>query len=167
MTVTKEEKCFDKLWLQATINALFKADITCDTLNLLYIKNKNAQIAVKVNGNLTKSILVKEVVMQGNLWAGLKCSTRMDKLNKFMLREEHLKYFYMRYTNITIGVLGMVDDTLSISNCGTISEIPYGPYTIQIGLQLRESILVIGMLFNTEAFSSITNKELVRMEQVD
>jgi hypothetical protein len=50
---------------------------------------------------------------------------------------------------------------------GTISEIPYGPYRIQIGLQLRESILVNGMLFNSEAWSAISNKELVRMEQVD
>ena len=120
-----------------------------------------------MNGNLTKRIYVKVVVMQGNLWAGLKCSTTMDKLNKVMLQEDHLKYFYMQDTNITIGVLGMVDDTLSISNCGTISEIPYGPYKIQIGLQVRESILVNGMLFNTKACSSITNKELVRMEQVD
>ena len=257
ITMTDVEKCFDKLWLQATINALFEAGLTCDTLNLLYIENEYAQIAVKVNGNLTKRINVKEVVMQGSVWGGLKCSTIMDKLNKVLLQEEHLKYFYMQDTNIPIGVLGMIDDTLSISKCGTeavhknavinsfienqkltlsidksvaihvgntrkceercprlyvhdqpmkvarstrylgdnisetgnvkltvearrnigwgkvnqilgtISEIPYGPYRVQIGLQLRESILVNGMLFNSEAWSSISNKELVRMEQVD
>ena len=46
MTVTDVKKCFDKLWLQATINALFEADLTCDTLNIWYIENANAQIAV-------------------------------------------------------------------------------------------------------------------------
>ena len=40
-------------------------------------------------------------------------------------------------------------------------------YRVQIGLQLRESILVNGMLYNSEAWSSISNKELVRIEQVD
>ena len=37
--VNDVEKCFNKLWLQATINALFEAGLTSDTLNLLYIKN--------------------------------------------------------------------------------------------------------------------------------
>ena len=40
------EKCFDKLWLQSCINSLYEAGITNDYLNLLYIENKNAQIAV-------------------------------------------------------------------------------------------------------------------------
>jgi hypothetical protein len=50
---------------------------------------------------------------------------------------------------------------------GVISEIPHGPFRIQIGLQLRESILVNGMLFNAEAWSAISDRELLRMEQVD
>ena len=44
------EKCFDKLWLEATTNALFDAGLQHDMLNLLYIENKNAKVAVKVNG---------------------------------------------------------------------------------------------------------------------
>ena len=257
IAVTDVEKCFDKLWLPSTINALYEAGLTCDILNLLYIENKTAQIAVKVNGNITRRIRVKDVVMQGSVWGGLKCSTTLDKLNKTLLQEEHLKYYYMKDPNIPIGVLGMVDDTLSISNCGkeaiqknavvnsfienqkltlsatksvvlhvgnskkceelcpklfvhdnemktarstkylgdtltdignvretietrrsigwgkmnqilaTISEIPYGPFRIRIGLQLREAVLVNGMLYNSEAWSAVTNKELVRMEQVD
>ena len=257
ISVTDVAKCFDKLWLQSTINALYEAGLTCNTLNLLYIENKNAQIAVKVNGNLTRRIKIQDVVMQGSVWGGLKCTTTMDKLNKSLLQEGHLKYYYMQDQNIPIGVLGMVDDTLSISKCGkdaiqknavinsfienqkltlstkksvvlhvgnnrkcdgmcpklfvhdkqmktarstkylgdtisdmgnvketvetrrnigwgkvnqilgTISEIPYGPFRIQIGLQLRESVLVNGMLVNSEAWSAISEKELVRMEQVD
>ena len=40
-------KCFDKLWLQACINSLYEAGLNIDPLNLLYIENRNAQIAVK------------------------------------------------------------------------------------------------------------------------
>ena len=48
------EKCFAKLWLQACINALYDAGIDNDHLNLLYIENKNAKIAVKVNGMVSE-----------------------------------------------------------------------------------------------------------------
>ena len=44
--ITDIEKCFDKMWLQAAINALYEAGITNDTLNLLYLENKTAQIAI-------------------------------------------------------------------------------------------------------------------------
>ena len=97
---------------------MYEAGITCDILNLLYLENKTAQIAVKVNGNITKRISIKEVVIQGSVWGGIKCTTTMDKLKKSLLQEEHLRYCYMQDPNIPIGVLGMVDDTLSISNCG-------------------------------------------------
>ena len=40
-------KCFDKLWLQACVNSLYEAGIDNDLLNLFYIENKHAQIAVK------------------------------------------------------------------------------------------------------------------------
>ena len=50
---------------------------------------------------------------------------------------------------------------------GLLSEIPSAKYRTQIGLQLRETKLVNGMLFNTEAWSSISDRELLRMEQAD
>ena len=116
--VTDIEKCFDKMWLQATINALYEAGITNDTLNILYLENKTAQIAIKVNNKLTKRIPVRDVIMQGSVWGSIQCTTMLDKLNKVMLKEDHLKYLYRNDPNIPIGVLGMVDDTLTIANCG-------------------------------------------------
>ena len=56
--------------------------------------------------------------MQGSVWGSIKCTTTMDKLNKVMLKEDHLKYFYRNDQDIPIGVLGMVDDQLDISECG-------------------------------------------------
>ena len=108
-------KCFDKLWLQSSINALYEAGIKNDTLNLLYLENENADIAIKVNNKLTERIHVKDVIMQGSVWGSIKCTTMMDKLNKSMMVEDTLKYHYKNDQNIPIGVLGMVDDTLTIS----------------------------------------------------
>ena len=67
ISVTDVKKCFDKLWLQSTINALYEAGLTNNTLNILYAENKNAEIAIKINGKLTKRVSVKDVVMQGSV----------------------------------------------------------------------------------------------------
>ena len=62
--VIDAEKCFDKLWLQNCINAIYDAGITNEYLNILYIENRNASIAVKVNNTLSTRINVTDVVMQ-------------------------------------------------------------------------------------------------------
>jgi hypothetical protein len=116
--VMDAEKCFDKLWLQSCINAIHEAGITNDHLKLLYIENKRAQIAVKINNKLSSRILVEDVVMQGSVWGSLKCTTTMDTLNKISLSDVSLQYKYKGDANIPIGILGMVDDTLGISLCG-------------------------------------------------
>ena len=112
------EKCFDRMWLQETINSLYEAGLTNDKLNLLYLENKNAQIAIKVNNTLTRRFPVKDVILQGSVWGSLKCTTSMDTINKFMLKNDQLKYHYRNDTKIPIGVLSMVDDQLLIAECG-------------------------------------------------
>ena len=114
-------KCFDKLWLEASINSLYEAGLKCDILNLLFRENENAGIAVKVNNSLTSRTNVKKVVMQESVWGGLKCTTSMDKLNKLILTNNTLMYKYRGDQDIGIGVLGMIDDNLGISDCGNNS----------------------------------------------
>ena len=45
----------------------------------------------------------------------------MDKMNKIAMADESLHYRYKQDSNIPIGVLGMIDDTLAISECGSDS----------------------------------------------
>ena len=181
----------------------------------------------------------------------------MDKLNKAMLKEDVLKYHYKNDLDIPIGVLGMVDDTLDIAECGNqsikknavlnsfienqrlelsedkssvihigksnkckdkcptlkvhqsdmktststkylgdiisskggchetiekrrsegwgrvseimglISEVTTTNFRTQIGLKLRETKLCNGSLHNGEAWSSIYDRDMSRLEQVD
>ena len=116
--VTDVKTCFDKLWLQSSINKLYENGLNNDMLNLLYIENKNVQIAVKVNGGLTKRVNVKDIELQGSVWAGLKCTSVMDNLNKTVMADESLQYYYKEDKDIPIGVRGMIDDTLGVSKCG-------------------------------------------------
>ena len=52
---------------------------------------------------------------------GLKCTTLMDTMNKIMLPQDNLTYKYKGDQSIKIGVLGMVDDNIAISQCGVNS----------------------------------------------
>ena len=112
-------KCFDKLWLEETTNALYEAGLQTDMLNLLYLENRRSKVAIKINGNLTNRVAVSHVELQGSVWGSLKCTTAMDQLNKIILPQDELTYKYKGDNNISIGVLGMVDDNLAISQCGT------------------------------------------------
>ena len=62
---------------------------------------------------------MKDVELQGSVWGSLKCTVSMDKVNKVMLADADLSYKYRGDSNIKLGVLGMIDDTLAISKCGT------------------------------------------------
>ena len=101
------------------LHSLYEAGVTNDKLNLPYIENKQAQMAVKINNQLTMRVSIKDIVMQGSVWGSLKCTNNMDKLNKMSLADESLQYKYKGDPNIPIGVLGFVDDTLGVSECGS------------------------------------------------
>ena len=139
-------KCFDKLWLEETTNALYEAGLKTDMLNLLYMENKRAKVAIKVNGNLTDRISVKNVELQGSVWGSLKCTASMDQLNKIILPQDELTYKYKGDPDISIGVLGMVDDNLAIALCGTSSV-------------LKNS--VINSFFETQRLSLSEEKSVV------
>ena len=62
------EKCFDALWMEECINDLYEAGLDNDKLNLLYIENQNAQVAVKTTKGVSKRIDIRNIVMQGSVW---------------------------------------------------------------------------------------------------
>ena len=115
------ETCFDKLCLEACINSLCENGLRDDRLNILYLENETANIAVKYNNKLSQRTTVNNVVIQGSVWGGIKCTTQMDTLNKNMKNKDSLQYKYHNNPNITLGVLGMIDDTLVAAECGANS----------------------------------------------
>ena len=57
---------------------------------------------------------------------------------------------------------GIVAEILAI-----LEDIPLGRYKIEIGLMLRQSMLLNGILFNSEAWHAITEKDIKALENVD
>ena len=93
-----------------TTNELYKAGMTNNQLNLLFIENRNAKVAIKVNNQITRRVNMSNLELQGSVWGNLKCTVSMDKVNKVMLAEDDLTYHYRGDTDIKL--LGMIDDTL-------------------------------------------------------
>ena len=92
--VTDVQTCFDKLWLENCINALYENNLKNDMLNLLYLENRNAQVAVKFNNKVSRRINVPNVEIQGSVWSSLKCTSVMDTLNKKVMDNKNIQYFY-------------------------------------------------------------------------
>ena len=57
---------------------------------------------------------------------------------------------------------GLVAEILAI-----LAEIPLGKYKMEIGLHLRQGMLLNGMLFNSEVWHGISDEEINMLEKVD
>ena len=85
-------KCFDSLWLSECLNDLFDAGLTNDKLSLLFLENSNAQVAAKSASGISRRIPIRNIIMQGTVWANLCCTVLMDKLGKIMYKQPELMY---------------------------------------------------------------------------
>ena len=112
-------KCFDSLWVEECINDMFDAGVQNDKLNVLYMLNQNAQVAVKNSSGLTQRETISNIIMQGTVWGGIFCTTTMDKLGKIKYDNPELLYNYKN--SVGIPALEMVDDILYIQKCGVDS----------------------------------------------
>ena len=48
-----------------------------------------------------------------------------------------------------------------------ISEVPLGRYKLEIGLQLRQAMFLNGLLYNSEAWHSVTQEDVTALEKLD
>ena len=112
-------KCFESLWLSDCINDLYDAGLKNDKLVLLYESNRNANIAIQTSSGTTDRFSISNIVMQGTVWGGLKCTTTMDGLPKQILQDAQSMYKYRG--EVSIPPLEMVDDVITAVECGSKS----------------------------------------------
>ena len=109
-------KCFYNLWLHECIKDMWEAGLQNNKLNLLFLSNTSARIAIKTSSGTTERITITNSVMQGTVWGGLFCTCTTDKLGKEMYAKPELMYKYRGSVNVP--PLEMVDDIVSITECG-------------------------------------------------
>ena len=91
-----------------------------DNLVLLLKMNQNAKVAVKTPLGMTERITINNIIMQGTVWGSFISTNTMDKLPKKLYQNSHLLYKYKG--EVTVPPLEMVDDILTVQNCGMASE---------------------------------------------
>ena len=101
------------------INDLFNAGIKDDKLALIYKANEVNQVSVKTPFGITDREVVEKIVLQGEVFGPLLCSVQVDSFGKECIEEG--KHLYTYKESIFIPPLAMIDDLLSISECGTQS----------------------------------------------
>ena len=109
------EQTFDSLWLDEVVNELFEAGFNNDKLNLLFLENSSAHVAVKTSSGISRREVIRKLIMQGTIWGGLCCTVLIDKLGKFVYSRPELMHLYKG--QVPVPPLQMVDDVLCISNC--------------------------------------------------
>ena len=115
------DKCHDSLWLHEVVNDLYDAGLTNDKLALLFLENSSAQVAVKGSSGISRRICIRNIIMQGTVWANLCCTVLMDKLGKIMYNKPDLMYKYKG--TVSVPSLQMVDDIMVLGKCNSLQTV--------------------------------------------
>ena len=95
---------------------MYSGGLKDDKLNLIQNANSLVKIAVKTPVGKTESGSISNVVLQGDVFGPMLCSKQVDTFAKECLEDK--KYLYMYKGEVEIPPLSMVDDVISISECG-------------------------------------------------
>ena len=116
LTVMDYRQMFDAEDVFISLNALYEAGVKDDILALIYESNRETVVSVKTPNGITKSGIIRNKIMQGDVLGPLVSSNMVDKhVGKVAIETGN---FYTYKNKVTIPPLAMVDDTLGISLCG-------------------------------------------------
>ena len=115
---------------------------------LLYNANSIVNVAVKTPVGKTETEDIKNVVLQGDVFAPLLCSKQVDTIGQECLLEN--KYTYKYKGEVDIPPLSMVDDLICVSECGiqtsmmnSYINVKTNSKKLQFGVEnVRKSMLV-------------------------
>ena len=113
------QKCFDTMWAQEAVNDAYDFGFQNNKLPLVHLANESAQIAVKSSTGISERTTISNSIMQGTVWAGMLCTSTMDKLGKIVYKNPTMAYKYR--DKVVVPPLEMVDDVLTVSKCGATS----------------------------------------------
>ena len=116
MTILDYKQMFDSECLFECMNDVYEAGVRDDIFALLSEANRKSEVAVMTPNGLSRRETFEDIVMQGDVLAPLISSLQVDTMGKECLSEN--KHIYMFKDSVPVGPLGMVDDLLTISECG-------------------------------------------------
>ena len=102
------EKCFDSLWLEDCINAMWRNGIQDDTLYLVYLMNSKAHVTVKTPFADFDPFITTDLVKQGTCLGPI--------LHNCSLSDICTEGTYFSYGSVKIKSLEFVDDIADLNS---------------------------------------------------
>ena len=112
-------KCFDAMWHQETMNDLWDVGVQDDKFALISEMNTRCQIAIKTPVGISERVTTEQIEMQGTVVGPIKCTVQIDTLGRDCYRDMEVLFLYKNM--VYVPPLGMIDDIISFSECGTES----------------------------------------------
>ena len=98
------------------MNDLYEAGVKDNIFSLIYESNRRSYVAVHTPHGISRRESFEDLVIQGDVLAPLISSLQVDTIGKECI--ENKKHLYYFKNIIPIPPLGMIDDLLTISECG-------------------------------------------------
>ena len=124
------KQMFDSMVLSETLSDMHSVGVKDDSLVLIESLNTNIAMSVNTPYEETETIVLPSVVAQGDLMSPLLASVQVDRIAKNQIIDEHerelidgstILYKYMG--EVVIPILGMMDDTATVTEAGHKTEI--------------------------------------------
>ena len=109
------KQMFDSMDLRQAISDVYKAGMTDSDVKLVYEANREIYMAVNTPSGLTDREKVENSVLQGETWGSLLASVQVETIGK---KCEELGYGYSYKNSLYVGILGLVDDIIAVTEAG-------------------------------------------------
>ena len=149
------KQMFDSMNLKLAISDIYKTGLKDDNLSLIYEANKEIFMSVNTKSGLTDRQLIENSVLQGDTWGSLLASVQVETIAQECV---DAGYHYRYKDNLAVGILGLVDDTIGITEAGhkahmmnAFLNIKTAEKSLQFGVKKCNSMLVgrdTGDIFN-------------------
>ena len=110
-------KCFDEMWYAETHNDLYDVKVQDNKFALIAKLDEEADVIVKTPCGPTDEFKLRELVMQGSVFAPIKSTIQIDTLGRDCLQHNQGLFKYKNVLSIT--PLALIDDCLGFSTCST------------------------------------------------
>ena len=143
---------FDSIHLEEALSDIYDVGVNDENLALLHKANDEVHMSVKTPGGLTDHQVLKNIVLQGDTWGSILASVQVDAIAKDV-EEAGLGYKYKQ--SLEIGILGLVDDLIGITEAGhkaqqmnVILNVKSAEKCLQFGVSKCKSMLIGGKANN-------------------
>ena len=101
--------------LKFAISDIYESGLKNNNLQLLYEGNKEIHMSVNTPDGLTERSKIENCVLQGDTFGSILASVQVDSIGKECAKTD---YGYKYQNILPVGMLGLVDDTICISEAG-------------------------------------------------